>query len=154
MKFVDLDALIEKHEGISPAKVYAEKGEKYFRDTERERLIEIVKSDNQVISTGGGAPCYLDNMEVMNKYGITIYLKMSNEAIIQRLSKLPPASKMRRLLIAKKSKEEIDHYVLKNMQFRQPYYEKARITVLNEGDDACIAVEEIVSSLQHLFPKA
>lgn len=148
MTFKDIDAEIENKHGMTAGKYYAAFGETSFRETERAILLELVKNNNQVISTGGGAPCFFDNMEVMNRQGITVYLKMNKEAIIQRLLKLPPASIARRLLIAEKSKEEIIQFITTNMDKREIFYDKARIAVSNEIQDACITVERIIAALQ------
>jgi len=148
MSFKDLDLEIEKKHGITASKFYATFGEKSFRETERKILLELIKDKNLILSTGGGAPCFFDNMEIMNREGITVYLKMNKEAILQRLIKLSPASIARRLLIAEKSKEEIIRFIETNMDKREIFYNKARIVVSNEIQDACIAVERIVSALQ------
>jgi shikimate kinase len=148
MPFTDLDIEIEKKHGISASKYYATYGEKSFREIERNILLELINNQNLIISTGGGAPCFFDNMEIMNREGITVYLKMNREAILQRLLKLSPASLARRLLIAEKSKEEIIRFIETNMDTREVFYNKAKIIVSNEVNDACIAVERIISILQ------
>jgi Shikimate kinase len=125
MPFIDLDQEIELKNGISASKYYATHGEKLFRETERNILLEIVKNKNQVISAGGGAPCYSDNMDIMNREGVTVYLKMNRESILQRLLMLKPSSIARRLLIAEKSKEEIIRFVKTNMDKREIFYDKA-----------------------------
>ncbi len=149
MSFKDIDAEIEKKHGITAGKFYAAYGESAFRETERNILLELIKDDNLILSTGGGAPCFFDNMERMNHEGITVYLKMNKEAILQRLLKLSPASIARRLMIAEKSKEEIIQFIETNMNNREVFYNKARIVVSNEIQDACITVERIVSALQY-----
>jgi len=147
MPFKDLDQEFELKFGIGASKFYATKGEKLFRETERKILLEIIKNNNQVISTGGGAPCFSDNMDIMNREGVTVYLKMNRESILQRLLMLKPSSIARRLLIAEKSKEEIMRFVETNMDTREIFYGKAGIIVSNDSNDACVAVENIISKL-------
>jgi shikimate kinase len=62
-KFIDLDKYIERKTGESIQQIFKEKGEKYFRVLETESLMEICESDNLVIATGGGTPCFFDNMQ-------------------------------------------------------------------------------------------
>jgi shikimate kinase len=148
MPFKDIDQEFELKFGLPPSRFYATKGEKLFRESERTVLLELIMNKNFIISTGGGVPCFFDNMEVMNREGVTVYLKMNRQAILQRLLKLPPASIARRLLIAEKSKEEIIRFVESKMDEREVFYNKAQILVPNESDDACIAVERIISILE------
>jgi shikimate kinase len=148
LPFMDLDQEFERKFGITASKYYAENGEKLFRETERIILLEIIKNKNHVVSTGGGAPCYSDNMDIMNSSGVTVYLKMKRESILQRLLMLKPSSIARRLLIAEKSKEEIIKFIETNMDQRETIYDKASITVSNDSNDACNAVENIISQLK------
>jgi shikimate kinase len=72
--FVVLDAVVEKGEGKYIRDIIAEHGESYFREKESETLKQLSLVDS-VISTGGGTPCYYDNMQWMNDKGITIYVE-------------------------------------------------------------------------------
>ena len=54
--------------------LFAERGEDGFRELERNMLHEVADFENVIISTGGGAPCFFDNMDFMNKSGITVFL--------------------------------------------------------------------------------
>ena len=73
MKFIDLDHVIEEREAVSIPELYEKIGDDEFRKKEWEALLEIVKQDNLVISTGGGAPCHCDNMTLMEKFGEVLY---------------------------------------------------------------------------------
>jgi shikimate kinase len=148
MPFKDLDLEMEQELGVPASRYYALYGEEKFRRTERNVLLELLRYKNIILSTGGGAPCYADNIDIMNREGITVYLKMNRKAIIDRLLILKPSSLARRLLIAEKSKEEMIRFVETNMDKRESFYNKARIVVENEGTDACAAVERIISMLQ------
>jgi shikimate kinase len=78
MQFIDLDHEIEQKEGMSIPSIFREQGEGNFRIKERERLQEIISTDDQfVMATGGGTPCYHYNMDAMNQSGITLYLDVS-----------------------------------------------------------------------------
>ena len=67
--FVDLDWYIEERFHKTVGELFTERGETGFRELERNMLHEVAEFENVVISTGGGAPCFFDNMEFMNRWG-------------------------------------------------------------------------------------
>src|SRR5437773_11285939 len=73
-EFIDLDELIGKNEGATIAEIFFSKGEAYFRSKESSLLKSLSQNENAVIATGGGTPCFHDNMKWMNEHGITVYL--------------------------------------------------------------------------------
>ncbi|SEA29979.1 shikimate kinase [Porphyromonadaceae bacterium NLAE-zl-C104] len=123
LSFVDLDAYIEnKYRKTVPA-LFAEKGEEGFRRIESQALEEVAEFEDVVISTGGGTPCFFNNMEVMNRAGTTIYLEVHPEDLAGHLL----ASKTVRPLIAGKSKEELIPFITEHLAHRECYYKKAQI---------------------------
>lgn len=123
LEFIDLDAYIEnKHRKSIPA-LFSDKGEEEFRKIEREALQEVATFEDVVISTGGGAPCFFDNMEVMNRAGTTIYIQADAEELAARLQ----ISKNVRPLIAGKSKEELIPFITEHLAQRERYYNGAHI---------------------------
>src|SRR5438309_12108249 len=84
-EFIDLDESMEKDEGASIAAIFSSKGEAYFREKESLLLKSLLQNKNAVIATGGGTPCFYDNMKWMNEYGVAVYLKLSSEILFQRL---------------------------------------------------------------------
>jgi len=84
--FVDLDKKIEEETGRKIPEIFSKQGEEYFREVERRVLRAMESLSEVVISTGGGAPCYHDNMEHMLGNGITIYLKLTPVQLKQRLA--------------------------------------------------------------------
>ena len=82
LRFVDMDAAIEEREGASVADIFRYEGEEYFRSRERRLIDELAESEeDMIISTGGGAPVWRDNMERMNEAGVTVYLRRTPEQI-------------------------------------------------------------------------
>jgi shikimate kinase len=67
LQFVDMDLFIENRYHKSISEIFKEKGEDGFREIERRTLQEIAGFENVIISTGGGLPCFFDNMDLMNK---------------------------------------------------------------------------------------
>jgi len=134
-EFIDMDRVIEERESMKISEIFAQRGEDYFRRKEGELLKEIGGTGNAVVSTGGGIVMAEKNWEVLKK-GITIYLKISPEEAWKRLEKVED----RPLLLQKDRKQ----YIYNLLKTRQPYYEKADFTVLNEGRRVEEVVEEIV----------
>ena len=120
-KFIDLDKYIEGKTGKSIQQIFKEKGEKYFRVLETESLMEICKSDNLVIATGGGTPCFFDNMQRILDKGICIYLKMEANNLAKRLSK----EKSKRPLIENLTEKYLVHFIRKKLVEREVFYNKA-----------------------------
>ena len=65
--FVDLDYLFEERFRIRVLDFFEKYDEKGFRTIEQSLLHETTGWDNMVIATGGGTPCFFDNMDVISK---------------------------------------------------------------------------------------
>lgn len=86
LPYFDLDHLIEKKEQAVITDIFKQKGEAYFRLLEHETLVEfIVNQDEYVLSTGGGTPCFHENMERMNENGVTVFINTPIERIKTRI---------------------------------------------------------------------
>jgi shikimate kinase len=127
LHFIDLDKYIEERNCRSVPQIFALEGEENFRKKERKALEEVSEFDNVVVATGGGAPCFFDNMELMNRTGVTIYLDIHPEILAKRLV----TSKTERPLIKGKSKIELENFIGENLQKRRIFYEQSRIRIEN-----------------------
>jgi len=130
MEFVDLDELVEKASGKSITKLF-EEGASNFRAQESAALKKTSLFPNAIVATGGGTPCFNENMTWMNRHGITIYIKMSTGSLYRRLSQ----AKEERPLVAGKKGDELRNYVEKVLAEREKYYIKALYTVKGEDLD-------------------
>ena len=143
LQFIDLDLFIENRYRKKIKEIFAEKGEDEFRKIEQATLQEIASFENILISTGGGAPCFFDNMKLMNELGLTVYLKASPKELVNRLS----SYQHNRPLIKDKSPEEMIIFVAENLNKRNIYYNQALIIFdfdqLNDSQD----MDEIVDNL-------
>lgn len=119
----DLDYLIEIREEKTIAEIFAEDGEDYFRKAESTVLKWFDQKKTYVLATGGGAPCFFDNMAWMNKQGITIWLDEPLAVIAARLA----PEKAHRPLIANLSDSEIVTFLEKQRASRLPFYSAAQI---------------------------
>lgn len=138
--FIDLDHYIEEQESMTIPEIFAQKGEKKFRELENYYLCKVSTLDNTVISTGGGTPCFSGNMEVMNRTGTTVYLCQEPETLAARLR----TARVKRPLIEGKSPEELIQYIRTTLAQREQYYNQASITVANPTRDA----ERIINFLK------
>lgn len=123
--FIDTDKYFEEKYKISIFDFFEKFGEEMFRKFEHEILKELVLKDKVIISTGGGLPCFNNNMDIINKEGISIYLEMPYNAIINRQKN----SKQKRPLLKNKTQEEIETYLLDLLTKREPIYQKSKITI-------------------------
>ena len=123
--FLDTDEWIETHAGKSIPHIFSEHGEAYFRELEKTALEAIRKSsDFTIISTGGGLPCFNDNMNELLDAGVVVYLKLSASELAKRLLQ----SKTERPLISTfENEESLRHYINKQLETRSEFYEQAHL---------------------------
>lgn len=121
IRFVDMDDYIEAHAGKSIREIFASEGEAAFREMERNTLNELAAMPNAVIACGGGTPCFGDNMEVMNRNGVTVHLSTSHGRLLERLKE----GRAKRPLIAGLNDEELDRFIAEQLAKRMPHYSKA-----------------------------
>jgi shikimate kinase len=125
-EFVDLDDYIEQKHSKTIKQIFELQGEEYFRIIENEALREVSSIEgNIVIAAGGGTSCFYNSIDYMNKNGITIYLKLEVAELVARLIE----SKNDRPLLWGKTKQELTEYILRVLDERRKYYEKAKITI-------------------------
>ena len=124
----DLDALIEMMEEKSVAEIFSEDGEDYFRKAEAKMLRLFGEKKQFILACGGGTATYHDNIEWMNKQGITIWLDEPVEVLSQRLVN----TQSRRPLLKNISNENIPGFLNTKLEERQPYFSKAKYRLSGE----------------------
>ena len=121
LPFIDLDALIVEKEGMSISSIFAEKGEPYFRKIEHKLLLQsLTKNRPSVISTGGGAPCFHNGINLINEYGLSFYLKIGRQAILDRIM-----GDSERPLVIGKTKVQLMKFIDGSLRTREAYYQRA-----------------------------
>lgn len=144
--FIDCDNIIAEREGSSCADIIRTKGETYFRNLERQILSSLSATPSMIIATGGGMPCYQDNMELINQMGISYFLHRIPEDLAIRLELTGIHT---RPLLQGKTGQELIQHVTQQLHQRLPYYQKAHHTIHAHGDDD----EQIAHTIyQQLFP--
>ncbi len=146
-EFIDLDDYIESKEGLTISEIFETKGEIYFRKVEHIYLKEILSNNNKfLLSLGGGAPCYADNMDLIKSSNKTIsfYLKASINELVARLMK----EKDQRPLIARfKNEEELTEFIGKHLFERNHFYNQSDFQILIDGKSKEKIVEELLLNL-------
>ncbi len=147
INFIDLDDYIEKAHNRSIAEIFETQKEESFRLIEHDSLTKLCSDIDTptIISCGGGTPCFFDNIEVMNKNGLTIYIRCDIQLLLKNLSGTPP--KPRPLL--DKTDNTIIIKKLENLIFtRKFYYNKARYTLDNVDnfDDLLLQIYNIAKN--------
>lgn len=138
--FVDTDNCIVEREGCPITDIFARKGETYFREVEREVLACVLKQNQQVISTGGGAVISSDNRRTMRRSGSVVNLTATPESILGRLEQ----EAERPLLKGVKNIE----YIEKMLSERERYYADSDIRIDTSGKNVEDVVLEIMLFLE------
>ena len=128
MNVVDTDSWIEKRYGMSITDIFRDKGEAAFRAMETQCLEELLNSpDSLIVATGGGLPCYNNNIDLIQERGISVYLKLSILHIVDRIKDSD------RPLVMSMNKPQLIHYVQQHLGSRRPCYKRADIKVWSKG---------------------
>ncbi len=122
LSFIDLDWYIEERYHKSVGELFAERGESGFRELEKAMLHEVGEIEDVVISTGGGAPCFFDNMEFMNQSGTTVFLDVHPDVLFRRLR----VAKQQRPILQGKSDEELKDFIVQALTKRASFYTQAQ----------------------------
>lgn len=131
LDFYDLDTLFEERYKISVSDFFSRYDESAFRKLEGGILRSTAQLEDCVISTGGGTPCFGDNMDFILGNGISVYLKSSVGTIMSRKAN----SKRPRPILVDMTPEDVRTFVERQLAERERFYEKADITVDAENID-------------------
>lgn len=126
--FVDMDEVIEKIAGKTIAQLFEINGEAYFRKLEAETLRSCASLQNTLIASGGGTPCYHDNMEWMNANGVTIYLSCTAQEVLKRVEE----EQEKRPLLKKLNQAELLFFIEQKLAERLPFYSQATYSVSSD----------------------
>jgi shikimate kinase len=121
LSFADLDVEIEKEAGAGIVQIFEVQGEDYFRQLEAETLRKFSEKNNLILSTGGGTPCFFENMAWMNKKGQTVFVNTDRSKIIDRLKK----QTHRPIFVGQNMSEKLEEL----WEMRKKFYEKAHHVV-------------------------
>ncbi len=128
-RFLDLDKLIESREGMAISLIFSSKGEPYFRKLESEILKEIQANRGIILASGGGTPCFFDNMQYINNLGISVFLDIPASDLAKRIEN---HGKDDRPILSGVSSLELE--LKQKIEQRMPFYSQAQLTVQGQTE--------------------
>jgi len=141
VSFVDLDEDIEKEAKTTVQQIFRLHKEEFFRKLEAKALQRRCQSSEDfVMATGGGAPCFFDNIARINAAGASVFLDVPASLITKRILKTDLST---RPLFAGTRPENLKDAIEFMRSQRLPFYRQANVTV---GPD--VEATEIVSLLK------
>ncbi len=134
-RFIDLDRLIEKAEGMKVREIFAQKGEPYFRQAEKRVLKEVLDQPGQVIATGGGIVMDDENLTLLREQTLLVGLTGSTEALLSRVGK----NSKRPLLKGGDLRDRVEEL----LKQRQGRYAQAHVTF----DTSELGIDQVVEKI-------
>ena len=144
---LDTDEIVASNFGMSIPEIFAEHGEKEFREAETEALRRVRTEEQTIIITGGGIVLRKENVEILKSQAAIVWLDGDEETLFARASR-----KQNRPLLQTKNPRRAFSQIL---SFRRPLYRNiADIRV-----DTCVLTEEevavaILAKLRRVNPKS
>lgn len=146
LPFFDLDEEIEKTNNRSVALLFEKEGEEFFRKEEALTLERIITAtENFVMATGGGAPCFYRGIEKMNKAGVTLFLDVPSEVIAQRINENEKSN--RPLLSA--PDESVNEILNRLREQRISIYKKSKL--IARGSD--LTIDTLLNKIKEILSK-
>ena len=149
LQHIDLDFYIEQRFHSTVRDIFAQKGEAEFRRIEGAMLREVGEMTYEVISCGGGTPCFGDNLDYMKAHGLTVFLQAADDVIADRIMQ----AGNKRPLMAGKSRDEILSSIREHMEVRQPYYDRAHLIIsgdrLENKEQIAETVDDFIKNHLH-----
>ncbi|MCF8231924.1 MAG: shikimate kinase [Bacteroidales bacterium] len=124
-EFRDLDHFIEETYKTSIPLLFKKYDEHAFRLIEQTMLHQTQAFKKTVIATGGGAPCFFDNMNFINRTGFSVYLKLPPAELLKRLVN----TKRKRPIIENIENHELLEHITQKLETREPYYRMAQLII-------------------------
>lgn len=144
--FMDLDQVIERYAGQKIRDIFSEHGEAYFRLLERRALHDSAFGPPRIVATGGGTPCFFDNISWINKQGLAIYLDAQADVLVQRLWK----GRAKRPLLNGLNQDELLSFIEEKVAERITFYQQApvhyQITTAHQD-----TAEDLIKSLDQII---
>jgi shikimate kinase len=147
LSFIDTDRFIERRYHRRISEIFSSRGEDYFRTVEHAVLREISEFENIIVSTGGGLPCFNDNMKLMNETGITVFLDVPPGELASRLQ----TSRTARPVLQGRTGEELAAFVEESLSAREKFYKQSKILFDMKSADTGNDVNVLAAKLDSLI---
>jgi shikimate kinase len=140
-QFLDSDEEIEKFTKLSIPEIFNDFGEHHFRKLEADYIEKSKGLENTVISTGGGLPCFNNQIDQLLEIGFVVFIDTSIQQLLQRIQS------SNRPLISNVSEDERINFVENLLKTRRPIYERANL-IVNGTQTTELIVNEILAKCQ------
>ena len=145
--FLDLDQLIEERYQLKISEIFSIHGEGTFRDWESLVLQDTLKQDCAfILASGGGTPCFNDNMDLINAEAISVYLDVPLGSISRRLQ---TSKAQQRPLFQGLDQGELTLKLKSLLVSREYFYNQAKIKLSGEDFSAELLLVELISRLKN-----
>ena len=142
-RFVDLDDAFYQIHGLTTAEYIRQYGLEAFRKKEKyvvEDLADQIPFEHIIYATGGGYPCWEDNMECLRELGTSIYIRWKPEHLAKRLSLTDLSD---RPVLQGRTEKELLEFITPQLAAREPFYAQAHhildVEICDEQSDERIA---------------
>lgn len=144
--FLDLDQLIEERYQLKISEIFSRHGEGTFREWESLVLQDTLKQDRAyILASGGGTPCFNDNMDLINAQSISVYLDVPLGSISRRLQ---TSKAQQRPLFQGLDQGELTLKLKSLLVSREYFYNQAKIKLSGEDFSAELLLVELISRLK------
>lgn len=144
--FLDLDQLIEERYQLKISEIFSMHGEGTFREWESLVLQDTLKQDRAyILASGGGTPCFNDNMDLINSQAISVYLDVPLGSISRRLQ---TSKAQQRPLFQGLDQGELTLKLKSLLVSREHFYSQAKIKLSGEDFSAELLLVELISRLK------
>ena len=147
LSFIDLDWYIEERRHKTISQLFAELGEDGFRQLEQRMLHEAGEFEDVVIACGGGTPCFFDNMDYMNRQGLTVWVDADNDTLFRRLR----TATHQRPILCGKTDEELRDFIAASMEKRRPFYTRAQLILDGNRLESHKEIRDTVEQLSDII---
>ena len=140
---VDMDTQIEAEEGRSINDIFAQSGEPYFRQLEREMVQKLAKKSGCIISAGGGIVLNPENISDFTQSGLVVCLSASPEKLLERLK-----NDSTRPLLASDKQDQI----IQLLADRKPLYEAIDFQIQTDTFSPEQIADQIIARYNKINP--
>jgi shikimate kinase len=145
--FLDLDHLIVERFQLTIPEIFSQHGEGKFRDWESLVLEEVLSKDASfILASGGGTPCFNDNMDLINSKAISVYVDVPLGTISRRLQS---TKNQQRPLFQGLDQGEIALKLKSLLVSREYFYDQAKIKLSGEDFSAELLMHELITNLRN-----
>ncbi len=143
--FLDLDNVIEQKNNSTIPEIFEQKGEDFFREQEKQALQTTFDLEKIIIATGGGTPCFFNNLEKMKANGIVCFLHIEIDFLAKRTFEAQQKQKDNRPLFKDSTSfEELYQLISQKWNDRKAFYQQAHFEVSNND------LEDFLEKLESL----